>query len=73
MKKFVIREKNLLLTLFFLQTRLMKWSGTSTDLCLTVNENLSGLILAECDVHSLYQKWYFTHYNPGGLPYIDLI
>ena len=54
-----------------LQRKLLKYSDT--DKCLRVNDDLDKVLMAECDEESLYQKWYFTHFNPGGLPYTDLV
>ena len=49
---------------------MLRWSDT--DLCLAIMMGEVDLGLASCDQESLMQKWYFTHYNPGGLPYTDL-
>ena len=59
------------LNLAILQTKLLKYSDT--DQCLRVNDDFDKVLMAECDEDTLYQKWYFTHFNPGGLPYTDLV
>eukprot|EP00090_Calanus_glacialis_P045645 TRINITY_DN8611_c0_g1_i1.p1 TRINITY_DN8611_c0_g1~~TRINITY_DN8611_c0_g1_i1.p1 ORF type:complete len:759 (+),score=153.42 TRINITY_DN8611_c0_g1_i1:17-2293(+) len=44
-----------------------------TMTCLTLDHTqVDKLHLAECDEYSSFQKWFFTHMNPGGMQYSDL-
>ena len=46
------------------------WAASQT--CLTLKAGGAGVGLAECQQEEPLQQWHFTHYNPSGLPYLDL-
>jgi len=51
------------------EENLLVYKGT--DHCLAFKQDDS-LTLLPCDGSSPLQKWHFTHFNPGGMPYQDL-